>query len=99
MGKCVPECVPNKEMQKNINPVNADNYWLRGIYIFGGDEEDRTYHRLFSLRKHLCVQVEIFSNKVYYSCARNYVREERYKSVCLNVYLKGTNFPNLSGKN
>ena len=29
-------------MQKNINPVNADNYWLRGIYIFGGDEEDRT---------------------------------------------------------
>lgn len=66
---------------------------------YGGDEEDRTYHRLFSLRKHLCVQVEIFSNKVYYSCARNYVREERYKSVYLNVYLKGTNFPNLSGKN
>ena len=29
-------------MQKNINPVNTDNYWLRGIYIFGGDEEDRT---------------------------------------------------------
>ena len=71
-------------MQKNINPVNADNYWLRGIYIFGGDEEDRTLDLTDANRT---------------LSQLSYAPKNRYVSIIASFFKKATPFSNFFLKN